>query len=426
MDSNADAAGKKRLEDFNPLDPIQADDPYEWYSQLHAECPVYRVPQTGMFFVTKYDDLRALLRDNETFSNNLSVIGAMQGDKQDGGRDVYGEVLRERGWEHMMTLQRTDPPLHRRYREVVEAAFTASRVRTMVPRIEELTHQLIDTWIDDGECEFIEQFSLPLPGTIIAEQVGLPATEIKTFKRWATAMMKPQIMKLNEEEMRECAEVELEVQHYLDGIFKDRRANPQSDLISVMVNSRFEGQDPLSDRELQSVLRQLINGGYETVITALAHAMWQLIRFPELQDKLRADKSLIKNFVEESLRWESPVVGLFRRATKDTEFKGVKIPKDSIILAGYAPANRDESKFACPHQFDVNRENAGAHLAFGSATHFCPGGQLARQEMNGAISILLDRIKDIELARPLPVPAHHSDISHLALKELYIKFKKIS
>ncbi len=150
--------------------------------------------------------------------------------------------------------------------------------------------------------------------------------------------------------------------------------------------------------------------------------MWQLLRYPDQQALLRADRSLMKGFIEEALRFESPVQGLARRTTRDVELRGVTIPKDSLVVARYGAANRDEEKFENADRFDIRRENAATHVAFGLGTHFCIGEALARQEMRSAFTALLDRLDHVELDGPMPDPAHRPSMFFLPIVELRLRF----
>jgi cytochrome P450 len=169
-------------------------------------------------------------------------------------------------------------------------------------------------------------------------------------------------------------------------------------------------------------MSQLIGGGFESTTTAIGHAMWQLLRNPEQMQMLREDPKLIKGFVEESIRMESPTQGLRRRVTQDTELSGTFIPEGSVVVVRYGAANRDAQKFECPHKFDMKRPNAGTHLAFGAGVHFCVGAVLARQEIAIGILAMLQRFENIELARPLAKPVHKSNFLTLPMRELPIRF----
>lgn len=400
------------------IDPHVNSEPWDFFAHLHEHCPVYRMPETGAFMVTGYDDLRQVLKDPETFSSDVRVASMR------GGESLQQSILREGGgWEHVQTLQRTDPPVHGRYRKLLDRVFTIKRVRAMTPYIEQVAADLIDGWIDDGECEFNDDFAMPMPGIIIAEQLGLGRQEVKRFKRWADAMLGVGASAIpTEEEMRANAETELEAQLYLAEVFEARRLEPQDDLMSALVHAHGDDEEPLTMHELQNLMHQLITGGFETTQSAINHGMWTLVRFPELVGRLRADESLLKPFVEEVLRWESPVQFLARRTTRDVELSGTLIPEDSMVMVGYGPASRDAAKFTCPHQFDIERKNVGAHLAFGSGAHFCVGALLARQEMTTAFRQIVNRLDNIRLSRPLPTPVHKFSLFFLPMHDFFIQF----
>ena len=410
----------KTPDDFSFLNPAVSSAPWDFYEVLHEQSPVYQIPETGAFVVTRYEDLRAVLKNHDVFSSDVGSIGGgslaeiQQGVLESGG-----------GWPHVATLQRTDPPIHDRYRKLLDRVFTIARVRELTPHIDDVVNSLIGNFIDRGECEFNEEFAMPMPGIIIAEQLGLDAGNVATFKRWADAMLgAARAAVASEEEVRTNAEIELEAQLFLAQVFEERRQNPTDDLMSAMVHSHGEDEEPLTMPELQNLMHQLITGGFETTQTAINHGMWTLIRHPELQTKLQEDNNLLKPFVDEVLRWESPVQFLARRAKQDVTIGETFIKKDSMVLVGYGAANRDKEKFECPHQFDIDRPNSGANLAFGSGRHFCPGALLAKQEMMSSFKLLLDRLGNIELAKPLPEPVHRFSLFFMPMHDFHIRFKK--
>ncbi|MCH1549681.1 MAG: cytochrome P450 [Pseudomonadales bacterium] len=411
----------KPLTQYSLLDPAVQADPFEFYTKLQQECPVYRMPETGMFVVTRFEDLAHVLRTPEDFSNDLSSQSGLQGE----GAALYQDILREKGWAHVQTLQRTDPPVHTRYRKLLNKVFTGKRMKALAPSIDNRCHNLIDNFIDRGRCEFVNEFALAFPGSIIAEQIGLDPAELHRFKRWADAMLAPATRILTPDALRAAAEIEVEAQHYLAEVFAQRRASPREDIISGLVHAHAEGEPPLSDHELQNLMHQLITGGYETTTSALAHGMWLIIRYPEQAEKVRQDPSLLNNFVEESLRFESPVQGLARQTTRDVTLAGTTIPKGSMVLVRYGAANRDAAKFANPEDFDVTREKAVTHMAFGMGVHSCVGALLARQELRSAYRALLTRMSDITFEVPLPTPATEPSLFFIPIKEMHIKFRKV-
>lgn len=406
---------------FSLLDPAVQDSPFDVYRLLQAEAPVYRMPETGFYVVTRYEDVRQVLKEADTFRNAMPGQRGLAGERN----ALYQQLLGERGWAHQPTLTRCDGAEHARYRKLVDRIFTVRRVREMTPHIEAVCHEIIDRFIDRGECEFVHDFALQLPGMIIAEELGLDRSAVSTLKRWGDAFVALRSRLLTEDEVRAVAEIELECQHHLAEVFEARRREPRGDILSGLVHAHQGDEAPLSMAELQGIAAQLLTAGFETTMNAIAHGLWLLLRVPDQMARLRAEPGLMKGFVEETLRIESPVQGLLRLASRDAEIAGVPIPEGSIVMARFGAANHDAQKFACPHQFDVGRENASSHFAFGAGVHFCLGALLAKQQMVSGFTIILDRMTDIELARPLPAPAHEPSFILRPLKELPIRFRKV-
>lgn len=408
--------------DHTILDPAIQDDPWDFYEDLHARCPVFPMPEIGGVMVTKYDDVRFVLTRPDLFSNSGRAGGSKKGLQADNARR-YRSILRERGWPHVETLQRCDPPEHTGYRRLVAKAFLPKQIKAIAPQIDEISAELIDGLIEAGECEFNLDYAMPLPGTVIAEQLGLDRSEIHRFNRWAHAMLAISMRPLTEAELLEAADTELEAQHHLAAEFEKRRAEPSDDLISTLVHAHVGEDDaePLTVAELQNLMHQLITGGFETTTSALTHGMWLLTRRPDVQERLRNDLSLIPAFIEEVLRYESPVQGLVRRATQDVEVNGVVIPEDAVVMVRYAAANRDDDQFERAAEFDLDR-GLTKHLAFGVGPHFCVGAALARQELTTAFTHWIERTSNIELARPFDGPVHEPSFILFPMKELPLKF----
>lgn len=402
------------------LDPAVQDDPFEVYADMHERCPVHRLPETGLVMVTRYDDVRSMLLDTDTFSSQPGS-GA-------GGRDIDGAIafqkhLAEHGWTKARTLQRTDPPVHTHYRKLLGRVFTTKRVQGMTPRIDGIVGELIDGFIDRGECEWVSEFAHPMPGIFICEQIGLPASEVATFRRWADAMLALAQKPLSVDEAVAEAAIEVEAQHYLAAEFDKRRAEPTDDLISALVHAHGDDEEPLTMEELQDLMHQLITGGFETTTAALSTGMWLLTRYPDQQRLLRDRPELMKNFVEEMLRFDSPVAGLWRTAACPVSMGEVEIGEGDAVMARYAAANRDAAQFEDPNRFDITRENAASHIAFGVGNHFCIGAALARQELISSFAAIMDRTEWIELAEPLDDQPHEFSFFLRPMKRLPIRFE---
>ena len=380
------------------LDPAVQACPYAYHQQLREKAPVYRMPETGFYVISNYEDLKTVLSDPATFSNDIEIEQLAGEAAADLGR-MFDDHLAEVGWGHVQTLQRTDPPVHGRYRRLINRTLTPSMVKAMLPSLNRIADDLIDAFIDKGECDFVQAFAFPLPGLIIAEQIGLDAAQINTFKAWSDGMLAPAMgLLVDEASAKKYAEVEAEAQHYLAKLFEERRANPNDDILSALLADSTEGDEPLTMPELQNLMNQLSTGGYTTTADSIANAMLLLIENPDQMELLRNDRSLLRNFAEEALRHSSSVQGLFRRTTVDTELSGVTIPANSIIHTRYGSANWDESVFPEPEKFDITRENASKHLAFSRGPHFCVGQPLAIQELMIGFDHILDRLDNIQLA----------------------------
>jgi cytochrome P450 len=413
----------KTVDDYSLMDPAVRECPYPFYAAMRRDRPVYRMPETGFYIVSRYRDLQAVLRDTGTFSNN----SAMARDRSLGRTNaVIDEMYRTKGWVTRPTLQRTDPPEHARYRRPIDRTFTASRVREMTGYIDEMVAGLIDRLAekgrDGGAVDFVAEFAVPLPCLVIADQFGVPREDVGKLKLWSDALMDSFGMLMTPAREREVAELILEAQRYFAAAFEERRVRPRGDMLSDIVAVPGGGQ-PLGMDELLDMMMQLLTGGNDTTTGALAEGLLLLMRHPDQQAMLRRDPGLIRNFVEEVLRVESPVQGLLRVTTRETELGGTVIPAGAVVIARYASANRDAGKFDDPERMDVCRANAGAHLAFGAGIHFCPGAMLARQEMLSAFTQLLARLETIELAVPEESLEHHPSLLHRRLKALPIRFK---
>jgi cytochrome P450 len=402
-------------------DPAVQDDPFAYYAQRHQSCPVWNEPDVDLYVVGSMAESRQALTDATTFSSAPARRSA-------GVNPVavaYVTALAERGFARATTLQRTDPPIHTRYRKVLNRVFTPGRVKALTPGIESIVSELVDQFLPAGRCEFVGDLALPLPGMFIAEQLGLDRSQYKTFRRWAEAMLclanRPNMTM--EEAMVEV-EVELEAQHYLAEECRKRIDTPTDDLISLIVHAHEATEDGVefTMNELQDLLHQLVTGGFETTTAGLSAAMYLLATHDDQQELLRAQPELLGNFVEEALRFDSPVQGLWRTSTCPVVVQGVEIPKGASVMVRYGAANRDPLMFEEPDRFDITRENANQHVAFGLGAHFCLGAALARQEMTSAFRILLDRTTWIEIDGELPMPRHEPSIFLRPMKTLPIKF----
>jgi len=406
----------KSLENFSLADPDVRACPYPYYKAMRDEAPAFFLEGLNCWIISRYEDCLEALRKPEVFSSKMGFNPS----------DIPDEVTRihnEEGFGDVPdTLVSNDPPSHTRYRKLVDRAFTAGRVRKMESYIEQVTNEQIDLFIDQGSVEIMRGLAIPLPVYVIADQLGIPRSMRDRFKEWSDAAVEPLGMLVTPERHIECAKLVVEMQHYLADVAEDRRKNPQDDMITQLATCEVEGK-LLEIPELLSIIGQLLGAGNETSTSAIGSAVVQMTRDPELVERLAAEPELGRDFAEEILRHEAPVQGLFRRALSETTLAGVTIPAGSLLNLRYGSANHDERKFPDPERFDVDRENASAHLSFGAGIHHCIGAQLARSEIGMAVRQLARRAKNIQLVDPDSLEYAPSVILR-GLKSVEIKFDK--
>jgi cytochrome P450 len=380
-------------------------DPFDYYRAVHeAGIEIEYIESMNTYVVYSYDLCSEAATKPEIFSNEFT---ALMGREQD---EEIQAILAE-GWPDVPTLLTADHPVHTRNRKLVNLAFSAPRVNAIEADMRKKAIELIEAFADRGECEFVEEFAVPLPVAMIAGQIGLD-DDPKRVKRWSDAAVDRFSQMIDFERKKECARSLVEFQHYLKGLIDERRAHGGNDLLTDLVEARVEGETPLTDAEIMSLMQQFMVAGNETTTSTLAGGLLQLIRNPDQMAKAKAaaggrDPKVIMNLVEEALRYETPTAGMWRIVKQDTELGGVAMPKGAIVQLRYAAANRDPRKFPDPDRFDIERANARAHLSFGKGPHMCVGNMLSRKEMFVAFDELLERldnfaVKDESEIRILP------------------------
>jgi cytochrome P450 len=406
----------------HPFDPAVLESPWEYCRKLRAEAPVFRDPFLGIFHVASYDLVLAAVRDVETFSNRFAPAMGAAGRAALAG-DPELEALAAKSHPPVDTLLTADPPEHRRFRGLVNKAFTPRRVDGLEAGIDRLANELVEAFVADGRFEVLSQLSVPLPLSVIADQLGVPRADLPLLKRWTDGFTAQLSGMAFGEDAKEALRRILEFQRYFAARIEEARRAPREDVLSDLVRARLEGERALDVPEMLSILQQLLVAGNETTAAAIAEGLWLLVRHPEQLALVREDPALVPNLVEEVLRLASPTACMWRRVKRDTELGGVAIPAGSMLLLRYASANRDEARFPDADRFDVRRANAGDHLAFGHGIHFCLGAMLARKEMAVAFRTLLRRLEAFRLAPGHPEPRHKPSILLRGLAELHLAFE---
>jgi cytochrome P450 len=369
--------------DFNPLANEVKQNPYPYYAHLRDQAPVYWVESLQAWAVSRYRDVADVAKNTQLFSS-APIIPAILGDQN---------PVPEVSW-----LISADPPAHTKLRRLVNKAFTPRMVAALEPRIKEIVSRLLDTIEQGDEFDLVRDFSTPLPLMVIAEMLGIEPERYREFKQWSDDMVRATGGEISAAERERLRSSMSDMQHYFERAISERRHNSREDLISALVRAEEEHQ-ALSAREVLAMCFLLLLGGNETTTNLMGSTVITLLNHPDELAKIRDDLSLVPQMIEEMLRYESPVQGIFRSATRETEIAGTAIPAGANVLILYGSANRDERQFPRPDVFDVGR-NPQDHLGFGFGIHYCIGAPLARLEVRIAMDALLRRFPKLQMREP--------------------------
>jgi cytochrome P450 len=370
--------------DYDPVSHLLHEDPYPVYEELRERYPVYQNPRSGLWAISRYDDVYEALREPELFSSRRIGIapGAVEGP--------------ERRMPMMILM---DPPAHDELRNLVNRSFTPRRIASLEPRVRQIARELIDAFAERGSCDLWAEFAAPLPTTVIAELLGIPPSDREMFKEQSTAVVAAAGPTSGSMQLESAGQANRILAEYLAGQFEEKRRRPGDDLLSDLLQAEVEGRK-LTLPELLGFAILLLIAGNETTTNLISNATLLLDRHPDQLRRLVADPGLLPRAVEEFLRCDSPVQGLERDLVEDLDVQGRTIPRGSKLFLLVAAANRDPRRFAEPQRFDVGRW-PNRHLAFGFGTHFCLGSSLARLEARVSWEELLRRIPEFHVSGPV-------------------------
>ncbi len=405
--------------------------PYDAYRRLRDHAPVHFMPGLNLHVITRYDLVREALRDTKTYSSRFDgFLGTAQQMMFAAAPEATRkELLRLNGEMIVLppTMLTLDEPEHTQYRSLVSKLFTASEIRKAEDAVRHTIERTIDGFANGpGEVEFMSAFAGPVPLEIISDRLGIPHEDRAFFYDAAAAAAAGlRLSVIAPDEMVRRAQLALDLQRLLVRLVEERRTHPRADMITILATSRLEAADRLlTHGECLSILNQFLVAGHETTTSTFGWGMFLLCRQPELQERIRGDARLTKTFVEEALRLESPVQGLPRLVTCDTELGGYPLPAGSLVMVRYGASNRDERQFENPDSVDLLREKAGMQLAFGSGVHHCIGAPLARQELNIGFPALLARMRNIRLAPGRAEPEAEPSFILRNMPALHVTFER--
>jgi cytochrome P450 len=373
-------------------------DPYPEFHRLRREAPVHVTEQFGtpVPVVYSYDEVDRILKDSETFSSVVFEKSIVL---------VFGPtILAMDGHEHMA------------HRGLIASAFRLKALEDWkTTLIEPIVHQLLDRISSRGEAELVRDFNFRFPIQVIARMLGIPSDDSAMFVRRSLEMISIAV------NVDRGLQASAALRDYLAPFVEERRNNPQYDLISVLATAEIDGHR-LSDEHIYGFLRLLLPAGAETTYRLLGNLAFALLTHPETLEEVRADRSLMPEAIEETLRWEAPVQQTSREVMKEgVEVGGVTIAKGQQISVSLGAANRDETKYPDPDRFDIHRDDA-PHLAFGGGAHYCLGAHLGRLETTVAMNAMLDRLIDLRL-EPGDADPHVHGSAFRSPTSLPVRFK---
>ena len=385
------SANELTIDQINPHNPylFLEDRWQDHFARLRAEDPVHlnELETAGRFWsVTKYEDVRAVDGDWETYS---SAKGITLGIKE------IATAEENEGQVGIQTFIAMDPPEHTAQRKTVRSVSAPINLRNIEPMIRERTAELLDSLPEGESFDWVDTVSIELTTLMLATLFDFPMEDRRKLTRWSDivfaipgpgGVVETQQQKIDE--LLECVD-------YFDGLFKLRRENPGFDLVSMLANGEATKDIPMVE-QLGNLLL-LIVGGNDTTRNTMTGSVYGLNKFPDQFDKLLANPDLISNFVPEVIRWQTPLAYMRRTANHDTELGGKQIKKHDQILMWYLSANQDEDVFENAHVLDIERHNADRQLSFGYGIHFCMGSRVAELQLRVLWEEILQRFKRIEI-----------------------------
>jgi cytochrome P450 family 150 subfamily A5 len=391
--------------DFDAIDFFRAkplyQDPYPYYEYLRGNGPVWREPHRGVVMITGFEEAMAIYNDHAHFSSCNTVSGPFPGIPAPPESDDISDQIEQHRDELPFSdqLPTFDPPKHTAHRGLLMRLITPKRLKENEEFMWRLADRQLDEFVARGECEFIHDYANPFTLLVIADLLGVPEADHATFrdelqgnkrergKGYGTATSSTMVHK----------PLEFLYERFARYI-ADRRREPRDDVMTGLATATFPDGSLPAVEEVMLIAANLFAAGQETT----ARLIGTMLRFvgerPELQAQLRAERSLIPNFVEEALRLESPIQGDFRLSRTPVTVGGVPLPANTTVMLLNGAANRDPRQFPDPAELRLDRVNGRQHLGFGFGIHTCAGAPLARAEAVVSLNRLFDRTADIRIS----------------------------
>jgi cytochrome P450 len=396
-----------------PRDSAFYQDPYAFYSDLHAVSPTFFWENYGHWCFAGFKEVGALLRDKR-FGRQILHVATREQLGLPGPKPHTAAF--EQTEEH--SLLNLEPPAHTRLRTLVNRAFVSRHVEQLRPRIERLANELIDGFEADGQVELIKAYAMPIPAVVIAEMIGLPAEMAAQLVSWSNRMVTMYMFGVTHETELDANQASREFMDYLGGVIAERRRQPKEDLLTHMITAEVDGQK-LSDDEIMSTAILLLNAGHEATVHTTGNSVKAILESGIDPNRLFDGEKQSAATVEECIRFDAPLHMFTRHALCDVELEGghrFRLGETIGLMLG--AANRDPGRFANADGFDPFRSD-GANVSFGAGIHFCIGAPLARLELQVALKVLFDRLPKLRLAQ---TPRYRDAYHFHGLETLAVSF----
>ena len=357
------------------FDPFDLTDPFPLLQQLQDETPIFYNEDIDYWVVTRYEDIKAIFRDHETFTaaNTITPITPFSEEVQ--------QMLKAGNYTPVPVLSNNVPPDHTRIRKQVNQLFLPRRMRQFAPAIREIIRKRILSFFDKKQVDLVAALTYEYPAEVLFHVLGVPAKDVPQVKAWSDNRIELYYGRSTPQEQIERTKGLVPFWHYTVDLVHNKIAHPTDDLTSDLIRLRNGDDNVLTINEIASCMITLLVAGHETTTAQSTNAILHLLSHPQKWQQLCDDPKLIPNAIEEMMRFDPSVCAWRRYVAHDTTINGISIPKGANLLLMLNAANRDKLIFDQPNEIELSRKNVKDHLAFGYGIHYCVGAPLARLEM---------------------------------------------